>query len=636
MLSVQNMTVSFGGETLFSDISFRLAAGDRVGLVGKNGAGKSTLLHLIAKDQEPTAGSVSKEKEIRLGFLRQDIDFEKGRTVLEEAYQAFEEIKQLEAQMEKINDALATRTDYESSSYNDLIIDLNDVTERYELIGGYHYQGTTERILQGLGFQAVDFEKKTETFSGGWRMRIELAKLLLQDNDILLLDEPTNHLDIESIIWLEDFLTKYRGAVVLVSHDKMFLDNTSNRTIEIVAGRIYDYRKHYSAYLLLREEIMAQQRAAQKNQAKEIEQTEKLIERFRAKASKAAMAQSLIKKLDKIERIEVDAEDTAAMKLKFPVAKQPGKVILLAENISKSYGPKKVLQQVGVEIERGTKTAFVGQNGQGKSTLAKIIVNEVDFEGNCVLGHNVMLGYFAQNQAEYLDGSLSLLQTMEEAATDENRSRVRDMLGAFMFRGDDVEKRVKVLSGGERNRLALCKLLLSPFNVLVMDEPTNHLDIRSKNVLKEALKQFEGTLILISHDRDFLQGLSDRVVEFKDHKLTEYLGDIQFYLEQKKLDSLVELERVVKVKKSKEVTNVNDYQLQKKIKSLQNKQSKIERTIADLEKEIKAIDFELEVNYEATISLPNFFEGYNQKKETLNKAMEKWGEIVEELMQFEN
>ena len=636
MLSVQNMTVSFGGETLFSDISFRLAAGDRVGLVGKNGAGKSTLLHLIAKDQEPITGSVSKEKEIRLGFLRQDIDFEKGRTVLEEAYQAFEEIKQLEAQMEKINDALATRIDYESSSYNDLNIDLNDVTERYELIGGYHYQGTTERILQGLGFQPVDFEKKTETFSGGWRMRIELAKLLLQDNDILLLDEPTNHLDIESIIWLEDFLTKYRGAVVLVSHDKMFLDNTSNRTIEIVAGRIYDYRKHYSAYLLLREEIMAQQRAAQKNQAKEIEQTEKLIERFRAKASKAAMAQSLIKKLDKIERIEVDAEDTAAMKLKFPVAKQPGKVILLAENISKSYGPKKVLQQVGVEIERGTKTAFVGQNGQGKSTLAKIIVNEVDFEGNCVLGHNVMLGYFAQNQAEYLDGSLSLLQTMEEAATDENRSRVRDMLGAFMFRGDDVEKRVKVLSGGERNRLALCKLLLSPFNVLVMDEPTNHLDIRSKNVLKEALKQFEGTLILISHDRDFLQGLSDRVVEFKDHKLTEYLGDIQFYLEQKKLDSLVELERVVKVKKLKEETNVNDYQLQKKIKSLQNKQSKIERTIADLEKEIKAIDFELEVNYEATISLPNFFEGYNQKKETLNKAMEKWGEIVEELMQFEN
>ena len=577
MLSVQNMTVSFGGESLFSDISFRLAAGDRVGLVGKNGAGKSTLLHLIAKDQEPTSGSISKEKDIRLGFLRQDIDFEKGRTVLEEAYQAFEEIKQLEAQMEQINEALVTRTDYETASYNDLIIALNDATERYELIGGYNYQGTTERILQGLGFQATDFDKKTDTFSGGWRMRIELAKLLLQDNDILLLDEPTNHLDIESIIWLEEFLTKYRGAVVLVSHDKMFLDNTSNRTIEIVAGRIYDYKKPYSAYLLLREEIMAQQRAAQKNQAKEIEQTEKLIERFKAKASKAAMAQSLIKKLDKIERIEVDEEDNAAMKLKFPVAQQPGKVVLLAENISKNYGPKKVLQQVDVEIERGTKTAFVGQNGQGKSTLAKIIVDEIDFEGSCELGHNVLLGYFAQNQAEYLDGSLSLLQTMEDAATDENRSRVRDMLGAFMFRGDEVEKKVKVLSGGERNRLALCKLLLSPFNVLVMDEPTNHLDIRSKNVLKEALKKFQGTLILISHDRDFLQGLSDRVLEFKDHKLTEYLGDIQFYLEQKKLDSLVDLERVVKVKKEKEETKINDYQLQKKIKSLQNKQSKVER-----------------------------------------------------------
>ena len=636
MLSVQNMTVSFGGESLFSDISFRLAAGDRVGLVGKNGAGKSTLLHLIAKDQEPTSGSISKEKDIRLGFLRQDIDFEKGRTVLEEAYQAFEEIKQLEAQMEQINEALVTRTDYETASYNDLIIALNDATERYELIGGYNYQGTTERILQGLGFQATDFDKKTDTFSGGWRMRIELAKLLLQDNDILLLDEPTNHLDIESIIWLEEFLTKYRGAVVLVSHDKMFLDNTSNRTIEIVAGRIYDYKKPYSAYLLLREEIMTQQRAAQKNQAKEIEQTEKLIERFRAKASKAAMAQSLIKKLDKIERIEVDAEDNAAMKLKFPVAQQPGKVILLAENISKNYGPKKVLQQIDVEIERGTKTAFVGQNGQGKSTLAKIIVDEIDFEGSCELGHNVMLGYFAQNQAEYLDGSLSLLQTMEDAATDENRSRVRDMLGAFMFRGDEVEKKVKVLSGGERNRLALCKLLLSPFNVLVMDEPTNHLDIRSKNVLKEALKKFQGTLILISHDRDFLQGLSDRVLEFKDHKLTEYLGDIQFYLEQKKLDSLVDLERVVKVKKEKEESKINDYQLQKKIKSLQNKQSKVERTITDLEKEIKAIDFELEVNYEATIALPNFFEGYNQKKKDLTKAMEQWEKIVEELIQFED
>ena len=635
MLSVQNVTVSFGGETLFNEISFRLGAGDRVGLVGKNGAGKSTLLHLIARDNEPTAGNIASEKNLSVGFLRQDIDFEKGRTVLEEAYKAFTEIKQLEAEMEQVNQALASRTDYESEAYNQLIISLNDLTERYALIGGYNYQGTTERILQGLGFKAVDFDKKTDTFSGGWRMRIELAKLLLQDHDVLLLDEPTNHLDIESIIWLEEFLTKYRGAVVLVSHDKMFLDHTSNRTIEIVGGRIYDYKKAYSDYMLLREEIMTQQRAAQKNQAKEIEQTEKLIERFRAKASKASMAQSLIKKLDKIERIEVDVEDTTAMKLRFPVAQQPGKVVLRAEAVSKSYGTKQVLKAVDLEVERGTKTAFVGQNGQGKSTLAKIIVNEIDFEGKSELGHNVLLGYFAQNQAEYLDGNLSLLETMEEAATDENRSRVRDMLGAFMFRGDDVEKKVKVLSGGERNRLALCKLLLSPFNVLVMDEPTNHLDIRSKNVLKEALKKFEGTLILISHDRDFLQGLSDRVVEFKDHRLKEYLGDIQFYLEQKKLDSLVDLERVQKEVKKKSKGGQSDYHHQKTLKSLKNKQAKLEAKIADLEREIKAIDFELEINYDVTIAQPNFFDGYTQKKNNLTAAMEDWASITEELMEIE-
>ena len=636
MLSVQNVTVSFGGETLFNEISFRLGAGDRVGLVGKNGAGKSTLLHLIARDNEPTSGAIATEKNLSIGFLRQDIDFEKGRTVVEEAYQAFEEIKKLEAEMEQINLALASREDYESDSYNQLIISLNDLTERYALIGGYNYQGTTERILQGLGFKTDDFNKKTDTFSGGWRMRIELAKLLLQDHDVLLLDEPTNHLDIESIIWLEDFLTKYRGAVVLVSHDKMFLDHTSNRTIEIVGGRIYDYKKAYSDYMLLRQEIMTQQRAAQKNQAKEIEQTEKLIERFRAKASKAAMAQSLIKKLDKIERIEVDVEDTAAMKLNFPVAQQPGKVVLHLEKVSKRYGAKEVLQEVGLEVERGTKTAFVGQNGQGKSTLAKIIVNEIDYTGKCELGHNVLLGYFAQNQAEYLDGSLTLLETMEEAATDDNRSRVRDMLGAFMFRGEDVEKKVKVLSGGERNRLALCKLLLSPFNVLVMDEPTNHLDIRSKNVLKEALRKFQGTLILISHDRDFLQGLSDRVVEFKNHRLKEYLGDVQFYLEQKKLVSLVDLERVEKVEKKKTGRGEQDYQQQKRLKALKNKQSKLESKIAALEKEIKAIDFELEINYDATIAQPNFFDHYTQKKDNLTAVMEDWEKTTEELMEMES
>ena len=635
MLSVQNVSVSFGGEYLFKDISFRLGPGNRVGLVGKNGAGKSTLLHLIARDTPVSEGSISQEKTVQLGFLKQDIDFDYGRTVLEEAYQAFTEIKALEQQMEDINLGLTTRTDYESDPYNELIVQLNEVTERYEIIGGYNYQGTTERILQGLGFSSSDFNKQTDTFSGGWRMRIELAKLLLQPNDILLLDEPTNHLDIESIIWLEEFLKKYRGAVVLVSHDKMFLDQVTNRTIEIVGGRIYDYNKPYSKYMILREEILTQQRAAQKNQEKQIQQTEKLIERFKAKASKATMAQSLMKKLDKIDRIELDVEDNRAMKLSFPVSKQPGKMIIEAEGIKKAYGEKMVLQGVDFEIARGTKTAFVGQNGQGKSTLAKIIVNEIDYEGSCSLGYNVMVGYFAQNQAEYLDGDLTLLETMQNAATDVNRSRVRDILGSFLFRGDDVEKRVKVLSGGERNRLALAKLLLMPFNVLIMDEPTNHLDIDSKNVLKEALRKFEGTLILISHDRDFLQGLSDRVLEFKDHKLKEYLGDINLYLEQKNLDSLVALELKEKIKAKKTIIPKNDYETQKKLKSLQNKQSKVEREIADLERAIKTMDSELEINYEQTILQPNFFENYNGKKDQLAVLLKKWEVVAEELIGIE-
>ena len=636
MLSVQNVSVSFGGEYLFKDISFRLGPGNRVGLVGKNGAGKSTLLHLIARDTPVSEGTISQEKSVQLGFLKQDIDFDIGRTVLEEAYQAFSEIKSLEVQMEEINHGLTTRTDYESDSYNELIIQLNEVTERYEIIGGYNYQGTTERILQGLGFSSADFDKQTDTFSGGWRMRIELAKLLLQPNDILLLDEPTNHLDIESIIWLEDFLRKYKGAVVLVSHDKMFLDQVTNRTIEIVGGRIYDYNKAYSKYMILREEILTQQRAAQKNQEKQIQQTEKLIERFKAKASKATMAQSLMKKLDKIDRIELDVEDNRAMKLSFPVSKQPGKMIIEAKRIKKAYGDKMVLQGVDFEIARGTKTAFVGQNGQGKSTLAKIIVDDISYEGDCALGHNVMLGYFAQNQAEYLDGNLTLLETMQDAATDANRSRVRDLLGSFLFRGDDVEKRVKVLSGGERNRLALAKLMLQPFNVLIMDEPTNHLDIDSKNVLKEALRKFEGTLILISHDRDFLQGLSDRVLEFKDHKLKEYLGDINLYLEQKNLDSLVALELKDKVKNQKPAVSKNDYESQKKLKSLQNRQSKIEREIADLEKELKVSDTALENHYEQTIAQANFFEKYNGKKDQLGLLMKKWEVVAEELMEFES
>ena len=543
MLNIHNLSVSFQGDYLFESITFRLGNGDRIGLVGKNGAGKSTLLKILSGEMEPDSGQIAADKELKIGFLKQDIDFVLGRTVLEESYEAFIEIKALEAQLEDINTQLAERTDYESEAYHQLMIDVNDIQHQYEIQGGYNYQGDTEKILQGLGFKREDFNKLTDTFSGGWRMRIELAKLLLQSNDVLLLDEPTNHLDIESIIWLENFLKQYAGAVVIVSHDKMFLDNVTNRTIEISLGRIYDYPKPYSKYLVLREELREQQLASQKNQQKHIEQTEKLIEKFRAKASKATMAQSLIKKLDKIDRIEVDEDDNSVMTLKFPVSITPGKIVVESEGISKNYGELQVLQGIDLMVERDSKIAFVGQNGQGKSTLAKIVVGDLKYEGYLKLGHNVQIGYFAQNQAEYLDGSKTVLETMIDAANETNRSKVRDILGSFLFRGDEVDKYVRVLSGGERNRLALAKLLLQPLNVLVMDEPTNHLDIKSKNVLKEALKSFAGTLILVSHDRDFLQGLTNKVYEFKDQRIREYLGDIDYYLNQRNVESLREIEK---------------------------------------------------------------------------------------------
>tara|TARA_R110002072_G_scaffold300822_1_gene479034 strand:- start:1336 stop:2886 length:1551 start_codon:yes stop_codon:yes gene_type:complete len=514
------------------------------------------------------------------------------------------------------------------------MIDVNELQHQYEILGGYNYQGDTEKILQGLGFQRQDFEKLTDTFSGGWRMRIELAKLLLQNNDILLLDEPTNHLDIESIIWLEGFLRHYAGAVVIVSHDKMFLDNVTNRTIEISLGRIYDYPKPYSKYLVLRDELRTQQLASQKNQQKQIEQTEKLIEKFRAKASKATMAQSLIKKLDKIDRIEVDEDDNSVMTLNFPVSITPGKVVVEAENISKNYGDNQVLKHIDLFIERNSKTAFVGQNGQGKSTLAKIIVGDIKYDGGLKLGHNVQIGYFAQNQAEYLDGNKTVLDTMIDAANETNRSKVRDILGSFLFRGDEAEKYVRVLSGGERNRLALAKLMLQPFNVLIMDEPTNHLDIKSKNVLKEALKRFEGTLILVSHDRDFLQGLTNFVYEFKDHKLKEYLGDIDYYLDQRKVENLREVEKRTVVKEAPKVKKQQSYEDQKKIKSLNNKLSNVESKINQLEHNIKKIDLELEINYEEASSKPNFFDEYQKMKTDLQDLMSKWEVVQLEIEQF--
>ncbi|MDC0377661.1 MAG: ABC-F family ATP-binding cassette domain-containing protein [Flavobacteriaceae bacterium] len=624
MLNIHNLSVSFSGEYLFKEISFKLISGDRVGLIGKNGAGKSTLLKLLSKETEMDSGSIAYEKDLKIGFLKQDIDFDKGRTVLDEAYQAFSEIKTLEKRQNEINTQLSERTDYESDSYLELINDLSDVNDRYELIGGYNYQGHTEKILQGLGFKREDFHKSTDTFSGGWRMRIELAKLLLQSNDLLLLDEPTNHLDIESIIWLENFLKSFLGAVVIVSHDKMFLNNVTNRTIDISLGRIYDFNKPYSKYLVLREEIKSQQISAQKNQEKHIQHTEKLIQKFKAKASKASMAQSLMKKIEKIDRIEVDQDDNSVMKLNFNISISPGKVVTEIENLSKNYGNNNVLSNVNLLIERKSKIAFVGQNGQGKSTLAKIMVGELTpSSGNSKLGHNVQIGYFAQNQAEYLDGSKTVLQTMIDSANETNRSKVRDVLGSFLFKGDDVEKYVRVLSGGERNRLALAKLLLQPFNVLVMDEPTNHLDIKSKSVLKQALVKFDGTLILVSHDRDFLQNLTNKVYEFKSQNIKEYLGDIDFYLNQRKIEDFREIEKkdkVVIVKKNKNIGNSNERELKKKI-------SNIESKISRLENEISIIDSDLEKDYEKTISRENFFSSYENKKSKLDSLMKKWEEL---------
>ncbi|MDO4728729.1 MAG: ABC-F family ATP-binding cassette domain-containing protein [Bacteroidota bacterium] len=634
MLNIHNLSVSFAGEYLFEEITFRLGMGDKVGLVGKNGAGKSTMLKLLSKELQPDTGTIASEKDIKIGFLKQDIDFVKGRTVLEEAYQAFEDIKHLEQKIASLNHQLSVREDYESAEYLQLIDELSDCNHQFEIVGGYNYVGDTEKILLGLGFKRDDFQKLTDTFSGGWRMRIELAKLLLQNNDVLLLDEPTNHLDIESIIWLESFLKNYTGVVVIVSHDKMFLDNVTNRTIEISLGKAYDFPKPYSQYLTLRNEIREKQLATQKNQEKMIEHTEKLIEKFRAKASKAAMAQSLIKKLDKVERIEVDQDDNSVMSISFPQAITPGKVVIEVQNVTKKYGDKTIFKNLSLLVERGSKIAFVGQNGQGKSTFVKAIVNEIDYQGTIKLGHNVLLGYFAQNQVDYLNGEITLLETMEEAANDSNRSKVRDMLGAFLFKGDDVHKKVKVLSGGERNRLALCKMLLQPINVLIMDEPTNHLDIKSKNVLKGALQQFEGTLLVVSHDRDFLQGLSNIVYEFKDQSIREYLGDIDFYLEQRKLDNMRDLEKNTPNKKDNPVvenTKTLNFEEQKQRKSLQNRLGKVEKLIEELEQKITTIELELAQNYTTLSADQSFMKKYTDFKNQLSELTLEWEDLITKL-----
>lgn len=631
MLNVHKLSLFFGGTPLFEDLSFRLGSGDRVGLIGKNGAGKSTLLKIIAGDLAVDSGQVATEKALQIGFLRQDIDFVVGRTVREEARSAFPKLLSLEKSIAQINQELNTRTDYESEDYNALLHKVSEYSEQFQQLGGYTFEGDAEKILLGLGFKTADLDQQTSSFSGGWRMRIELAKLLLQENDLLLLDEPTNHLDIESILWFEGFLKKFKGGLLLVSHDKMFLDNVTNRTMEISSQRLYDFKKPYSQFLLLRDEIRTQQRATQKNQAKEIARTEQLIDRFRAKASKASMAQSLAKRLDKIERIEVDAEETQTMKVRFPAAIRPGKVVINVEDLSKSYGPKEVLKHVNMTVERGDKIAFVGQNGQGKSTLAKAIVRELDYNGSCSLGHNVLLGYFAQNQADQLNGKETVLEAAIASSNETNRSKVRDYLGAFLFRGEAVDKKVRVLSGGERNRLALCKLMLQPFNVLVMDEPTNHLDIQSKNVLKEALSVYEGTLILVSHDREFLQGLADKVYAFSDKQVKVFIGDIDQYLVHKGSESL---DTIAKPVREKTKTKTPSPRQSKAYSQLKNKVSTIERKISSLEAEIKEKDVRIATEYDTLTSA--FFDDYNKAKDTLSETINTWEAVLLDLENYEH
>jgi ATP-binding cassette subfamily F protein 3 len=543
MISVDSLTVEFGGSALFENISFQINEKDRIALMGKNGAGKSTLLKILAGVQKPSRGKVSAPKECVVAYLPQHLMTEDGRTVFEEASLAFSELFEMENEIERLNNELATRTDYESDDYMKLIEQVSTLSEKFYSIEETNYAADVEKVLLGLGFKRDDLQKPTKEFSGGWRMRIELAKILLRKPDVILLDEPTNHLDIESIQWLEEFLINNSKAVVLISHDRAFVDNITTRTIEVTMGRIYDYKTNYSHYLELRKERREQQQKAYDEQQKMITETKEFIERFKGTYSKTLQVQSRVKMLEKLEIIEVDEEDTSALRLKFPPSPRSGNYPVIANQVAKSYGEHTVFQNVSFTIERGDKVAFVGRNGEGKSTLVKCIMDEIDFQGELKLGHNVQIGYFAQNQASLLDGELTVFQTIDDVAQGEIRNKIKDLLGAFMFGGDNSLKKVKVLSGGERTRLAMIKLLLEPVNLLILDEPTNHLDMKTKDILKSALKDFDGTLIVVSHDRDFLDGLVNKVYEFGNQKVTEHLDTIYGFLEKKKMDSLRELER---------------------------------------------------------------------------------------------
>ena len=645
MVSVQDISVSFGSFDLLTNVSFLINDQDRIGLAGKNGAGKSTLLKIIAGLQSPSSGTIDMSRDVTIGYLPQQMKVDDTTTVLNETVTAFAEIIGLSEEIEYTGSEIARREDYESSEYLNLCDHLTVIEERYRFLGGSNYMAEAEQTLMGLGFERREFDRPTKELSGGWRMRIELAKLLLRKPSLFLLDEPTNHLDIESIQWLENFLSGYPGAVLLVSHDKAFLDNVTRRTIEISLGKIYDYKASWSKYLILRQERREQQAATFRNQQKMIGDTEKFIERFRYKATKAVQVQSKIKQLDKVDRIEIDEEDKSAINLRFPPAPRSGTVVVEAEDLSKSYGQLNVLNRINFKIQRGEKVAFVGRNGEGKTTFAKIIRGELDHTGILKMGHNVKTGYFAQNQDELLDENKTVLMTIDEIAKGDIRTKIRDMLGAFLFRGDDVEKKVKVLSGGERSRLALVKLLLEPSNLLVLDEPTNHLDMRSKDILKQALIKFDGTLIVVSHDRDFLDGIVGKVYEFRHNRIKETIGGIYDFLRRKKIENLKDIERRDKARVAEAVeqqgnisSNKQKYlekkEFERNLRKLRKRLEECEASIEKLEAGIIAVDKSFMEPGNSSETHEQDYHRYKDLKDHLSEEMNKWTQYSEEIEEF--
>ncbi len=640
MISVEKIALNFGGFELFKEISFLINPRDRIGLTGKNGAGKTTLLKIIAGIDQPSSGNISFPKDLTIGYLPQQMEVTDTRAVKDEVELAFDGLMQLKAEIRELNHQIASRRDFHSDDYIRLLDQVHEKSEHYRIMGGDNYGAELERTLLGLGFERSDFSRKTSEFSGGWRMRIELAKLLLKKPDVFLLDEPTNHLDIESIQWLEDFLKNYRGAVMLVSHDKAFLDNITTRTIHISLGRISDQKMNYSAFMAWREEQHAQQLAAYKNQQKMIEDTERFIERFRYKPTKAVQVQSRMKALEKVERIEIEESDDAALNIRFSPAVRSGNVVVEGRGVAKSYGSHQVLDGIDLTIERGEKIAFVGKNGEGKTTLARIIMQEIDYSGEMKLGHNVKIGYFAQNQADLLDPGLTVLDTVDRIAVGDIRSKIRDLLGAFLFSGEDVDKKVSVLSGGERSRLAMIRLLLEPVNFLILDEPTNHLDMRSKEILKKALINFDGTILVVSHDREFLDGLVTCIYEFRDKKIKQHLGGIYDFLEKKRIDSLKELERkttngkgqplfVKETGIQQEISFDEKKNINRNLARIEKHIEAVEKKVADLENKLAEMDALLADS--SRITSDEIFINYESIKHRLAKAFQEWENEHEQL-----